>query len=622
MNRSVSFSYALTIGLLVGLLGGVSACDGCGSNKPYTPFGVASGLPNAEVPAPPSPELGGAAAGGTSGFSAHKAELVPAAPESWQGSGLSLSAPLTLRFAQVLPADFDGDQKLDALAWLVPAPNEKNAAPGELWYFPNGAAAKKLAALPGFVPSSADCTLSTTLTQTGASSATLDVSAVCTTQLIARAPVRALLVVSPRVEHPVLLTLRAASAAPDESLSFAVDSSDQDRDGRDDVKLTVSVAAQGVSEPASADLVWLDRAAGASRSSSEPSASLLRLAGRVGLHARGKRGGDAIERVGSVLRLLSSLCAEGGVARVFDEDGVPPRCGDLSRVVDSLMMSEVLASLAQGETLNAFAVLRKDGWYFSKLSNAQRKAIERELSRAVSKFDADAPLTARAQPSVPQLPHYSPLWFETDGALLIQGASGVTRLASNRATEEAVSAEAGTPSWSLDLALPNGQRVIGAVHACDRSELLFNESDAQHPLLPALASHMLAARPASCNGHGTGPAVSIAPLSFDESGLDALVAGARISVAPSGKKPLAGLPAMGTPRSPDGRWLVVPSALGLLVVGDRKELWQTDKLQDHADALHFSDCVVANDAHAVACIDSGRAIVFERPKPSASTTHK
>ena len=165
--------------------------------------------------------------------------------------------------------------------------------------------------------------------------------------------------------------------------------------------------------------------------------------------------------------------------------------------------------------------------------------------------------------------------------------------------------------------------MLGAVHACDRSELLFNEADAAHPLLPPLTTRLLAARPASCTGHGTGPAVTITPLNFDENGLEALVAGAHVTVAPPGKKPVAGLPELGTARSADGRWLVTQSALGLLVVGERRELWQTTKLGEHADAARYTDCVVANEARAVACIDAGRAIIFERPKASPSTaTHK
>ncbi|HET7545779.1 MAG TPA: hypothetical protein VFK05_38185 [Polyangiaceae bacterium] len=603
----------------------LAGCDSCGSNKPYTPFGVASSLPSVEPPALSVPASASALAPApppSAGFAVRKAELVPGAPQNWQGSDLNLSAPSGRRFAQVLPSDFDGDQKPDALAWLVPAPNEKNVAAGELWYFPNGAAAKLIAPLPGFVPSSADCALTTNLTQTGPHSAMLDVMASCTPPLIARSPSRALLVVSPTVEHPVLLTLRAASPAADESLEFSVDSSDQDHDDRDDVRVTVSVGSLGTSsasEPASADLVWLDRTAGASRSASEPAASLLRLAGKIALQARGKRGGGASEHAQTTLRLLSSLCAEGGVPRVFDEDGAPFRCGQLSRVLDSLSMSEALASLAQGDVQSAFAVLRRDGWYFEKLSTTQRKALERELLRAVSKLETLPPFVARAQPLVPSAPHYSPLWFESDGALLIQSAGGMTRIASDRTQESAVSPEGGPPSWPLEFGSASGVRVLGAVHACDRSELLFNEGDANNPLLRSLTTRLLAARPASCSGRGSGPAIAINPLSFDDNGLEALVAGARVSIPAPGKKPAAGLPALGTPRSPDGRFLVTPSPLGLLVIGERKELWQTNKLSEHAAADRFTDCVVANDARAVACIDGGRAIVFERPKPSTTT---
>jgi hypothetical protein len=608
-------------GTLLGFSWALSGCDGCGSNKPYTPFGVASSLPSAPPPQPSGSELPPPPAAPT-GFAVRKAELVPAATEKWQGSDLDLSAPAGRRFAQVLATDFDGDQKPEALAWLVPAPKEQNAPPGELWYFPNGAPARSIAVLPGFVPSSADCTLTSTLTQTGSHSATLDVTASCNTALIARAPSRAILVVSPNASQPILLTLRAASPAADETLNFSVDSSDQDRDGRDDVRLTVSLGNLGASEPAAADLVWLDRAAGASRSPSEPAASLLRLAGKIALQARGKRAATANERVATTLRLLSSLCAEGGVPRLFDEDGAPFRCSGLGQVVDSLMLSDAVASLALGDVLNAFAVLRRDGWYFSKLSGAQRKAMERELLRAVNKFEAGPALAVRAQPLAPTAPHYSPLWFESDAALLIQGPAGLTRLSGDRTAETVLDADSRAPSWPLDLASASGLHVLGAVHACDRSELLFNESDAAHPLLPPLTTRLLAARPASCAGHGTGPAVSITPLSFDDNGLDALVAGARVTVAPPGKKPAARLPELGTPRSLDGRWLVTPSPLGLLLIGERKELWQTNRLAEHADAGRFTDCVVANDARAVACIDAGRAIVFERRQtssPSPST---
>jgi hypothetical protein len=609
---------ALRSGALATALCGFSACNGCGSEKPYTPFGVASSLPSAggapnAAPVPP-PTAPSAAVG----FAFRKAELVPGTPPTWQGSELDLKAPEGRRFAQVLPADFDNDQKLDVLAWLVPDPHEKNAPPGELWYFPNGAAPRKLVALPAFVPTGPDCTLNPSLTQTSARSATLDVSANCQTPLISRTPARALLVVSPSAPHSVLLTLRAAQAAPGETLNFTVDTSDQDQDGRDDVRVTVSVGAVGSAEPASADLAWLDRAAGASRAASEPIASLLKLTGKLGPRARLKRSGYKPEAASNVQRWLSSVCAEGGVARLFDEDGAPFHCGDLTRVVDALASADLGYALAQGDVLEAFATLRRDGWNFRPLSAAERKALERELLRAVTRIDLAAPYVAQAAPTVPLLPHYSPLWFESDGALLIRGNNGVTRVAANH-TERPVTDDGGVQSWPLELAAPSGVRITGTSHACDRSELLFNQMDAQRALLPPLLTRLLAARPASCTGHGTGPAVSIAPLTFDENGLDALVAGSHVSSATRASQ-AAALPSVGTPRSPDGRWLVTPTALGLLLIGEHKELWQTTALTEHADPSKFSDCVVENDARAVACVEASRVLIFERGTASSSSS--
>ncbi len=624
-NQQFSFSRLAGYAVFAGALCGISACNGCGSDKPYTPFGVASTLPSptteAAPPAVPDPGVTPAPSV-SSGFAARKAELVPGAPRAWQGAGLSLISPAERGFAQVLPADYDGDGKPDAIAWLVPDKDAKNGPPGELWYFPNGAPGRKLSALPGFVPSSADCPLTVTLNQTGPRSATLDATAACTAPLIARSPTRAIVVVSPTVARPVLLTLRSAAAAPNEALNLAVDSSDQDQDGRDDVRVTVSVGVIGSSEPASADLAWLDRAAGASRAASEPVASLTHLAARISARAHAKHGGHGPDRVGNAIRLMSTMCAEGGVARIFDEDGTPFRCGDLTPVLDPLLGSDVESALTQGDVLEAFAALGRDGWYFGKLSKAGRKLLERDVLRAVTRFDAEEAFVARAQPLLPHLPHYSPLWFEADAGLLIRTDAGVTRLSADHTAEGPVSAEAGAPSWPLELLSGSGVRVTGASHACDRSELLINASDAEHTVLPPLMTRLLAARPASCAGHGTGPSVTIVPLGFDGSALDALIAGSQLNTS-SGAKTTApeGLPALGTPRSPDGRVLVSATPLGLLLTGDRKELWQIDKLGAHASAGKFTDCVVANEARAVACIDAGRAIIFQHPK-QPSPSHK
>src|SRR5262249_34842366 len=147
------------------------------------------------------------------------------------------------------------------------------------------------------------------------------------------------------------------------------------------------------------------------------------------------------------LKLISSLCAEGGVPRVFDQDGSPFRCGELTKAIDELAGADIGSALIQGDVQEAFAVLGRDGWYFSKLSASAKKTLERDALRSVTRFDADEAFTARSAPLAPRLPHFSPLWFETDGSLLIRTEAGVTRVSADRTSESAVSPDAGAPSW-------------------------------------------------------------------------------------------------------------------------------------------------------------------------------
>jgi len=605
---------------LIGLGFGLSACNGCSGDKPYTPFGVASTLPPTAVEPPPSVTSEASAAPASTapaGFARRPAELLPGAPRTAQNGDQTLTAPDARAFAQMVRADFDGDQKPDALAWLTPAPGAKDAPPGELWYFGGSKPPQKLLALPSFVPSGPDCTVGISLAQTGPHSASLDAEAVCKTALISRTPQRALVVVSPADPHPVLLSLRIAAPAPDETLTLAVDSSDQDQDGRDDVRVSASVARVGSGDAASADLAWVQRPAGISRLASEPAASLIRLGARLNTHAHNKHGGPSEgERVNNVLRLLSTLCAEGGVPRVFDEEGSALRCGGLSQVIDQLWASSVEGALAQGDVLEAFAAFARDGWYFGKGSSGERKALERGLLRSVTKFDVSTVLGAQARPSLPRPPRFSPLWFEADGSLLIRGDAQVTRVSADRTSEQALSPEAGAPSWPLEILGQNGARLVGTSHACDRSELLFNQNDSANHALPALMTRLLAGRPASCAGRGTGPVVNIAPISFEHGRLDALVAGSRILAVVPGTATEPALPALGTPLSPDGHTVVSTTPLGLLIAGDRKELWQLGNLHEHADVTKLSDCVVGNAASAVACIEAGHVVIFARAEPS------
>lgn len=66
----------------------------------------------------------------------------------------------------------------------------------------------------------------------------------------------------------------------------------------------------------------------------------------------------------------------------------------------------------------------------------------------------------------------------------------------------------------------------------------------------------------------------------------------------------------GAPRSADGKFIVAPSPMGLVVVGTKAETWTVD------DAASLTDCVVANGASAAACVAKQHAVLVT-PEPKA-----
>jgi hypothetical protein len=439
----------------------------------------------------------------------------------------------------------------------------------------------------------------------------LDVSATCQTALIPRAPHRALIVLSPAAEHPEILALRLAQPASGETLNASVDAADSDADGRDDVRVSVSVGKEGSSEVASADVAWFDRAAGPSRNASEPANSLAKAAQALIARAKNKRlNASAVERINATRRLMSSLCGESSVSRVFDPEGNALRCGDIGRAIDQLAQAELSAALTRGDTLGAFSVFSRDGWYFRKFSDAARKSMEKELRKATSVVDVARATTSRARPKVGKFPQWSPLWFETDGALLIQTEQGVTRLSADGAREEPVDVDAGTIAWPLDVVSDSGARFLGAAYACDRSEvqLMFTEPNNGPPANP-INTELMAPRPGVCKGGREFPPPT--PIVYGHGAFQALIAGFLVSsTSPSAAQ---SLPQPGSARSQDGKWTVAASPLGIAVIGERKELWNLQALPaEQAEAAKLSHCIVSNAASAVACVQGGKAVLYLR----------
>ncbi len=589
MRRSSTLKLALLSA--AALLGG---CKGCDHDKPYTPFGITSALPNLASAAP--------SASAAPAFAPHQSELAPAGAKQWDFGGQKLSAPHGRVFEQALSADFNGDGKPDAVAWTLPAKAAPGVAAGELWYYPSGGKPARLESLPGFVPTAPSCKLSTTLSQTGEHSVTLDAGATCGAGFIARSPVRSIAVVEPGRAHPILLELRAAAPPDGESLKLAIDSSDRDKDGRDDVDLTVTVKKDGSPRPASAHMVWLDRAAGPSREADEPRHSFDRIASLELIRSKGKHTSRSVaDGVGNEQRLISVMCDEYAVPRLFDRDGNAFRCGKLALAESRMALAELQAALTQGHVAEAFAVLDR-----SAASGKTHDKMVKALDKAVTALDVSEVLTPAARP-VPRdkMPRWSPLRFEPTGALLVQTPAGLVRVAPDGHDELPIDAEAGVASWALPVTASDGRRWTGIANACDRPEVLLLFNDARNIPMPPVATRLLAPRPGTCRG-GKPPRVpAAAPLSWrDGRGLSAIVAGSRIGPEP-GKDVVPG-----SPRSPDGKLLVVPTSRGLLVTGgDKPELWKRAGL----DPLALTDCVVDNGARSIACVEHGHVKLLRRP---------
>lgn len=566
-------------------------CHACKEDKPYTPFGVTSA-----VPAVPSVEPTPSASPKVERGSFRAAVVAPPGSRKLRMGALTLDAPPRYVFDRAVVLG-EGESQL-AVAWVTAEPDAHDVPAGQLVGFAPNGERKLVMTLPSFVPVAPGCRHATRLVQSGPASVLLDTVASCPTPLLARVPVQAVSVVSPASSRPEVLTLRVAAPAAGEALAVEADSSDRDGDGREDVRLTFTLTAPSGAK-ASATLAYLDRAAGVSRDAAEPRTSLLSGARSI----LSKAGPNASSDVDAARRLLASLCAEGATPRIFDAEGGALRCDDLGAVVDTLARAEVLSRLAAKDHLGAAAVLTRGDWYFKKLSADAEKAITKELAKRLLGVRPTA-VVLGARPRAVKGPHWSPLWFEADGALLIQTDAGLVRASRDGGAEAPVAAdaEATTQAWPLDVVDAGGGRLTGSLCACDSSEVQLGVSNADGSPRSGLITSIMSPRPGGCKGRFVCPDPT--PISASASGFAVLLAGSL-----SGSQERAEmLPSPGSARSPDGKWLVAPTPIGLLVSGPAQELW---KLPDLAQSAR--DCVVASDRAAVACVADGKVVLLSRP---------
>ncbi len=580
----------------------------CGEDRPYTPFRITGSASGAGSSVPPSPS--GSA---SSEPSAREAVVAPLGASTFTIDGVALSVDPERVIDRALSGDFDGDGQKDAVAWTRLRGDPPDAqTSGELEFFGGKSPAGRVVATsPPFVPSGPTCRQTVSLTATGPHTVTLDVAAQCDAHLVPRSPVRGIVVVAPANDRPTLLALRVADAAPSESFTLVIDSTDRDADGRDDVGATITLKSSPDDPGASADLVWLDRAAGPSRDPTEPKHSFDTLASLEAVRARGKSTSKEVPlHIADARRLYATLCAEGATPRVFDADGAPLLCDGMGPELAALTAAEVRAALSRRDVLGATAALAHDGFYGAPLSEKDRGTLQKALFLAAPKRSVTVHAIAAVPRAKAGLPRFSPLSFADDGSLLVQTADHLVRARLPDDTEETADDVA---PWSLTVGGATEPHWTGAGFPCDRSEVVLVESDPSGTPLPSVPTTLLAPRPGPCRGSSP-PAVELTPLEWTATERAGLIGGALFGAPDLGalSKPAP----QGSPRSLDGHSLVFPSRLGVLVTNAGKsEIWTAP------DAATLSDCVVSNGATRVACVRANHAVWLEPGEEPLTRSH-
>jgi hypothetical protein len=575
----------------------------CSADRPYTPFHIEPKKPAPSASA--SATAGPPAASAEAAKTARQAALAPKDVSEWTVDGIAIGVPPERLIERALTADLDGDGQPEALAWTRSRTEAADAeTTGELLLVgpkapPPG---RVIAKIPSFVPAGPGCHHTVSLAQTGPQTVTLDIAARCDAAFLPRSPTRGVAVLSPGRDPVAMLELRLADPAPGETLSVAVDSADRDADGRDDVRVTVGIGADGNAPEVTADLVWLDRTAGPSRDAAEPAHSLAAIAGR----GSGKITNRQVPaRTASARRLYATICAESGTSRLFDADGAAFPCSGIAGALSTLFIAEVRAAIQRRDAPGAIASLARDGWYQGPLTAKQREGLEKDLSAAWPRRGTSERLLEPVPRAKSGLPRFSPLTFDADGMLLVQTQDGVFRVHPEDGRAEDV--RDAMEGWPLAVGAGAAPRWTGIAFPCERSEVALLESDATGTPLPSKPTRLIAPRPGPC-GHATRlPTPSLAPVEWTDARQAGLIGGAFFGVSDVAE--LGPAPQKGAPRSPDGKILVVPSPFGVVVAtGPKAELWAAQ------DGLALSDCVVANGAARVACVRADRAVLLS-PEP-------
>ncbi|HMA93173.1 MAG TPA: hypothetical protein VKP30_10835 [Polyangiaceae bacterium] len=599
-------------------LAAVSAigCDSCRRDRPYTPFRVDTVPTSLPSSAPVAASAASATASPATEVALEAKKLEPPLGRFPVGAR-QLELPSEFLAEEVLELPSTDPNQPAALVWVVPAKPgpEWNGPVGELRWFPLAAEAKKLFELPPYLPSGPDCKNEVRLTALNQVAVLLDVRAKCERSLPQRTPDRVLALFYLEPTPALVLGLRVAEPPADESLTISAVVSDRDGDGRVDPSFRFDLDVVSSKAHVTAALGWLDRAAGASMDEGyfltylEPELSSLEQSLKKKAELKG-----ILTQTSGLRRLLANVCLQSAVPRVLDLRGEAIRCPQLQALEARLARLEVAAALGQNDPIEAVRAWHLSSTWLGGLAKGERDRLEKRIKKTLRAVEAEdvSPSLKVIAPHEGR-PRFSPMQFEPDGTLLVQdGNRTLTRVALDGGVS-VLDGSSGATAWTLPVVSPDRSRIwSGVVPACDRAELSLMLSAPDGSNLSLTPTRLLAPRPGVCRNPAPLP-LTQQPIAWNSESPIALVDGACWSGALSEPCPVPdrlGPVVPGSPRSPDGRLLLATTAVGPVVMGGPKpELWLSAKLEP----TRITDCVVANDARAIACVDRGAVVLVRRP---------
>lgn len=546
----------------------------------------------------------GRAASGAGDGGVERALALPEGTTTWKGDGLVIDGA-GREIVHVLARDFDGDGKKDALAILrPPAAERKPGSPsGQLVFVHGGETGRPPAAISvgpliGQWPA---CVATARLEAVGPRSAYAEIGSACPKAV----GTRGIAVV--RLSGPVpTVSFDATVTDPKDTspLAIDVDTADRDRDGLDDV--TLSLTLDGLE----AKLAFYDRPAGPSRDPEEPEASLQKIAARV----KAAKAKDASALAEQLRMLYRAMCEEGGAPRITGIRGAAATSCGSSKSLEDAGIAQVKALAQEGDVFGAFFAAEIAQAAPATKTASRRAEIDRHLALVAPSVDAKsvkALSVAVDTPFDPQ-PQWGPLAFEpsVNGAAKLLVRKGKTVVRVDPETGDAQPAD--VPAWNAEVLSPDQKkRWIEAYQACEgtafRASFAILENDGMVetslPFSPRLGR--------GCTGHGD--PVLAQPVAWGNRGLEAIVAGRAVLVKEGEAVTLPTFldePApIGSPRARGSAAFAtaLPSALLALAMGK----WALVKSAE-LRPVDLRACTSDDAGVRIACVQRGRVVVITR----------